>query len=1146
MSPNIEGNADGVPTQAAASKARVQPGHSNLKLTTMEGDSEMAALIRAYDWSQTPLGPVSSWPQSLRTSVSLILNSQHPMWIGWGPSRTFLYNDAYIQVLSLAKHPWALGRPAQEVWHEIWDVCGPLADKVFQKGEPSFLDDVRLFMNRGDYLEETYYSFSYSPILDEAGKVSGLFCPSAEVTPKVLNARRLRTLSNLSADAFLEKSVSNACASAARTLASNPDDVPFALLFLLSPDGRNVSLQGRTGVPEGDWRRAFPFLDPEQASLAEGGEFLEEVRGGQSQVIPVAHIDSLPLGPAQQKVKQALVMPIKSRAEKQALGILIAGVNPTRKLDEEYQTFYNLVADHIATAVVNARAYEDERKQVQALAELDKAKTIFFSNVSHEFRTPLTLMLGPIEAALARPMYSEEERQDFELLHRNAMRLLKLVNTLLDFSRLEAGRVQAEFEPVDLARFTTELAGVFGSAADKAGLHLRVDCQPLSQPVYVDREMWEKIVLNLISNALKSTFEGEIAVRLRESDGHAELTVRDTGTGIAQEEIPHLFERFRRIEGARRRTNEGSGIGLALVHELVVMHGGSIVVNSVLGSGTTFSISIPFRADHLPTDRVRTRAREQSVAPSSAALYVQEALSWLPDATSDSEPALDLGSAPSAPPEARPSLATVLLVDDNHDMRDYVRRLLARSFRVKTAENGKAALHLASSEPPDLVLTDVMMPEMDGFQLLAALRQNPVTSAVPVIVLSARAGEEARVEGLQAGADDYLVKPFTARELQARVESHIRMAEFRRKAQQRELELLTRVQQARHLAAEALEHITDGFWIYDSQWHITYVNAAGETMSKRSRQEQVGHTIWELFPDLVGSELEPQFRRAMANREMVEFEWQYESWQRWYRMRVYPTPDGGVAVSARDSSEARLVEKALLRAEQVSAAGKLAASISHEINNPLEAVTNLLFLAKTAPELSDETKKLLSIADTELQRLSQIARTSLKFFRQSTAPASISVRDLIESVLTVFQPRITRLGINLLKRYEDTPELLCFPGELQQVFTNLVSNSLDAMKRGGNLSVSARSERNESQAGSEGIRVVVMDSGVGMDTHVLSKLFEPFFTTKGEAGTGLGLWVSKGIIDKHKGDIRVDSLPGKGTTVSVFLPFDGVRTANAA
>ncbi len=259
--PNSKVSSENIADAAAdGAGAPPNPSEHDLKLAVMEGESEMAALMRAHDWSRTPLGPVFSWPQSLRTSVSLILNSQHPMWIGWGPAVTFLYNDAYIRVLSLAKHPWALGRPAQEVWREIWDVCGPLADKVFQKGEPSFLDDVRLFMNRGDYLEETYYSFSYSPILDESGKVGGLFCPSAEVTPKVLNARRLRTLSELSADAFLERSVNNACTSAARTLSRNLDDVPFALLFLLSPDGREIVLQGRSGVPAFDWHTSFPFL----------------------------------------------------------------------------------------------------------------------------------------------------------------------------------------------------------------------------------------------------------------------------------------------------------------------------------------------------------------------------------------------------------------------------------------------------------------------------------------------------------------------------------------------------------------------------------------------------------------------------------------------------------------------------------------------------------------------------------------------------------------------------------------------------------------------------------------------------------------------------------------------------------------------
>src|SRR5579871_4593130 len=214
----------------------------------LAGSAEMGGRIRAFDWTRTPLGPIDSWPQSLKTSVSLILGSRHPMWIGWGPEMTFLYNDAYLHVLGYAKHPRALGRPAAEVWAEIWDVCGPLANKVFESGEASFVDDVRLFMDRGDFLEETFYSFSYSPIRDETGAVSGLFCPSTDVTPKVLNARRLGTLSALSANALIERTTAAACNTAMRILGKNPDDMPFALLYLADPKGDSARLEAAAGV----------------------------------------------------------------------------------------------------------------------------------------------------------------------------------------------------------------------------------------------------------------------------------------------------------------------------------------------------------------------------------------------------------------------------------------------------------------------------------------------------------------------------------------------------------------------------------------------------------------------------------------------------------------------------------------------------------------------------------------------------------------------------------------------------------------------------------------------------------------------------------------------------------------------------------
>ena len=361
-------------------------------------------------------------------------------------------------------------------------------------------------------------------------------------------------------------------------------------------------------------------------------------------------------------------------------------------------------------------------------------------------------------------------------MHRNALRLLKLVNTLLDFSRIEAGRIQAAYEPTDLSHLTADLASAFRSAVERAGLQLVVDCPPLPETVYVDREMWEKIVLNLLSNAFKFTLEGTIAIRLRAAGAYAELAVEDTGTGIAAAELSRVFERFHRIQGAQARTYEGTGIGLALVQELVRLHGGSITVTSDQGRGSRFTIQIPIGRDHLPAERIQP-AHSQSPGAATARLFVEEASRWIPDApASVSEAAADEKSPVSTP------LATLLLADDNADMRDYLRRVLSERFAVHAVADGAEALSFARREAVDLVLTDVMMPRMDGFELLRELRADARTQAIPVILLSARAGEESRVEGLEAGADDYLVKPFTVRELLARIETHIHMARVRRES----------------------------------------------------------------------------------------------------------------------------------------------------------------------------------------------------------------------------------------------------------------------------------------------------------------------------------------------------------------------------
>ncbi len=679
-----------------------------------------------------------------------------------------------------------MGQNFSECWKEAWPVIGEAHDSALT-GDTAFLESQQIFLERHGYVEECFFTFSFSPVRDEAGRVGGLFHPVIEMTTQMLSERRTRALRDLTAQTSKAKSVSEALALSAQALAEYALDLPFVQLYALDKDGDHARLVAATDLEA----EAVASLGTAGSRAQEQTPWpLEEVvrSGSAVQVHDVRHrIGQADLGPYPEPPTEALALPITPPGAHRPAAIFIAGVSARLRMNEAYRSFYDLLAFAVTNAVANARAYDDERRRAKALAELDRAKTTFFSNVSHEFRTPLTLMLGPIEDALAA---SDEplpplQRERLDVVHRNGLRLQRLVNTLLDFSRIEAGRVRAAYEPTALADFTVDLASNFRSACEKARLELRVDCPPVGEPVYVDRPMWEKIVLNLLSNAFKFTFEGEIAVSLRQTDRAVELRVRDTGTGVPAEEIPRLFERFHRVENARGRTHEGSGIGLTLVQELVKLHGGSITAESEVGRGTTFTVSIPLGSKHLPPDQVGNRPAAAHPT-TGASPFVEEALRWLPDADQRPAPGSELPSiqddptgpatSPHGPDDERP---LVLVADDSADMRQYIVRLLSQHYRTETVPDGEAALAAARARIPDLILTDIMMPRLDGFGLLQALRADPRTSGVPVIMLSARAGEESRIEGLQEGANDYLVKPFSARELLARVAAQLQMARMR-------------------------------------------------------------------------------------------------------------------------------------------------------------------------------------------------------------------------------------------------------------------------------------------------------------------------------------------------------------------------------
>ncbi|RZI85571.1 MAG: response regulator [Rubrivivax sp.] len=872
--------------------------HFNDSLSFLDGGGAMGELIRGMDWASTPLGPAQHWPQSLRTTLSLCLASNFPLCFIWGSHRIQFYNDGYWPICA-DKHPQAMGQDYKECWASAWPVIGPQFERCLQTGETSFVTDSRMFLDRSGFLEETFFTYSYSPIRDETGSVAGIFHPVNEATHLVLAERRLRQLRSLADLSASAVSVESAIELAAKSLAEDTLDVPFLMIYRIEAEQQRAVLAAATKVLK-DSAVAPATIDlnasPSLWALKEACESgqaieLQDIQG---------RFGPFDCGPYEEAPQRALVWPIRVTPGEPVSHVMVAGVSARRPLDDAYRRFYSMLQDAVSTALTNAQAHADTKRRAEVLQQLDKAKTDFFSNVSHEFRTPLTLMLGPLEDMLnqADEGLTAPSRERLRLVYRNGLRLLKLVNTLLDFSRNEAGRIQAVFEATDLKQLTEELCGMFRSTIEQGGLRFTVDCQPLYAPVPVDRDIWEKIVLNLLSNAFKFTLEGEITVQLLEEGGRVVLRVIDTGAGIPETDLQKVFERFHRVQGSTGRSFEGSGIGLALVRDLVRLHEGEITVSSTVGLGSVFEVRMPMR----PTARLSEQpalpeaARAEGDSSGRARAYLEEISGWLPAQLAISA---DTPQGDAAP---RPR---VLLADDNADMRAYVRSLLADSYTLDEVANGQEALARIQVQLPDLVLTDVMMPVLDGFGLLSALRADPVTRSLPVIMLSARAGDEARVEGLDAGADDYLVKPFSAQELKARIRTNLALYNLRQ-------EMVRRAEQekgARQVEAQArifdtaLSNTADFVYTFDLAGRFTYINRALLDLWGKTADEAVGKNFFELDypPDLAGR-LQAQIQQVIVSKAPIRDETPYSSVQgtRDYEYIFVPVMDSeGTVIACR-------------------------------------------------------------------------------------------------------------------------------------------------------------------------------------------------------------------------------------------------------
>jgi signal transduction histidine kinase/FixJ family two-component response regulator len=1098
------------------------------------GGGETGELIRSIDWAPTLLGPAEAWPQSLRTAVNICVSSRFPIALYWGREFVMLYNDDLLPMVGANKHPLAMGRPAFEVLPEIREIIEPLLLRVLNTGEAIWSEDLMLPLFRNDAQAESYFTFTYSPIHDESGSVGGVFCAVLETTDKIIEERRLRLLNAL-ADITGAKTPKEACVLAAAQLARSANDVPFALLYLLDPSGTRWELAGSANIASGS------SLAPETIRIGDDTALWRFDASGSS---PHREIE-LEAGPS--NARGAVLLPIERAVGGRPLGFIVAGLSPLLRSTPSYDRFHNLLSASISQGVSNAAAYEAERERAESLAKLDRAKTTFFSNVSHEFRTPLTLMLAPIQDLLSAPAGTPVDHAAVELLHRNALRLLKLVNTLLEFSRMEAGRVEAVYEPNDLAALTRDLTSNFRAAFDRAGLELIVDCAPLGEPFYVDRDMWEKIVLNLVSNALKFTFHGFVAVRLCMQGDEARLDIEDTGIGIDPHEVPRLFERFHRIEGARARSQEGSGIGLALVQGLVELHGGRVSVASQSNQGSTFSVFIPRGAAHLPAERVRAPRPLQSTAIGAEA-FVQEALRWMP-----SEGTADIRVTDRA-------RARILFADDNADMREYVTRLLSERWDVQTVANGTDALAAIQRCPPDLVLCDVMMPGLDGFALVHAVRSDAALRALPIVVLSARAGEEEAAAGLASGANDYIAKPFSARDLLVRVTTHLAAAQAAE--QMRQLEKRQRDNLYRHFMQAPFP-----ICVCRGPDHIVELANPPILQAWGKTSTVVGMPLRAAVPELEGQPFFDYLEGVL--RSGVAYEGQSElvrlptgpngSLQDAYFNFVYAPlrdPSGateGILVSAFNVTEIVFARQASEHARREAEAAERAqravlefqerfvAVLGHDLRNPLSSVNMAAGLLAQRAEQSNDiaTTRVVARIASSTRRMAHMVSQIMDLSRVRLAggfDVSLSPVDLrgvlssvIEELKSVQPSRDVRLECASVIGVWDRERL-------EQVFSNLIGNASHHGAAERPITVTA-------QRDGDWVCVDVHNFGEPIPPELQRSVFEPFRRGEGTgrvaktAGLGLGLYISHELVAAHGGQITVRSDAERGTTFRVRLPL---------
>ncbi len=720
------------------------------------------------------------------------------------------------------------------------------------------------------------------------------------------------------------------------------------------------------------------------------------------------------------------------------------------------------------------------------LREMDRAKSRFTANIHHELRTPLTLTLVPLEGLLGGEFgeVSELQRSYLKTMQMNSLRLLKLINDLLDLAKIESRQLALRRSAVAVGRLVGDVVAGARPMADRKGIAVSSEGLDSLPVIQADPDALEKVVVNLLGNALKFTDAGgRIAVRAQPRECGVHLVVEDTGVGIPDDQLERIFDRFAQVDTSATRRHEGTGIGLSLCKELVELHGGRIWAESEgLGQGTRIHVELPpGEADAGAEEEVVTAmdGRRLSAGQAFDALAAEMDLSspggepsglvelerhverWEAERGEDSPEALDL--APASAPE-------ILVAEDNADMRRLLHFLLAREFRVRLTRNGREALEAVRASKPNLVLTDVMMPEMSGTELCRALKADPDTQGIPVVLVTSKAEREMKIEGLELGADDYVTKPFHPRELMARVRSLVRLRQVQEELAQRNADLERALAELKDAEVQLVQ--------------VERLSAVGELAAGIAHE--VNNPVNFAMNSLHALRSQVNDVRGLVAR-LVEFDWRDES--------------------------------------------KLAAH-AFEIQRLQEQMG--------FDELTETLGELMEIVAEGLDRTRRLVGNLRDFASPGEGPRrAVDLRKGIDSTLQLLRHALQQARVQVETAFDpDLPAVRGDPRALNQVFLNLFKNAAETLEeRGGTIRVVARRE-------GASVCVEVQDDGPGIAPEARGRLFEPFFTTKRAGrGTGLGLSISRRIVVAHGGVIDVDSTPGQGTRVIVRLPIEDSERA---